>query len=701
MSDSAAPYILGIDIGGSFTDSIALNAVTGEIHTAKAFTTHGRFVEGIERSVQALGIMLSEVGQIVHGSTICTNALIERKYARTGFIGTKGFSDEFDIQRMVRRWGKTAWSSIYDLHQKKPAAFVPRHLRREVDERVTYPGTVIRKLDVQEARKMTEELIAAKVEAIAICFLWSTIFPEHEEQVKKAIQMDHPSLYVCTSSEVAPVVREYERMVTTAVNASLMPLMKNYVVNLEKELRAHGFRGVLYLMQSHGGIALPAVLRERPILTLRSGPVAGVVATNRLGHTLKRRRLISCDIGGTSTDTSLILDNEIPAVDETDVNYLPIKTPTVDVQCIGAGGGSIAYVDSGGALRVGPESAGASPGPACYGAGGKHPTLTDANLLLGRLSNQQFCGGQMRLLRSDAEKSMEEIARTFGWSLENAASAINQIAIANIAESIRLQTIDRGFDPREFSLVAFGGAGPLHATLVAEACSIPEVIIPREPGVFSTVGMVAADLAYYDQLGYLKPLAEVTPHDLAEKFQSLERIGVEILSKSSAKRRKIRFVRTAAMRYALQEWEIRVPIPGGAIDSATLKKIDRSFHAAHRKRYGFAREDRSTEFVTLFVDSILDAAAPKSQRRSVKETKSSHRANHSMRPVFIDKASGWVNVPVYDRQLLRAGDDLRGPFVIEEPTSTTFVQQGWGGFQDAAGNIVLRSRSSRVRRSAR
>jgi len=701
MSCSAAPYILGIDIGGSFTDSIALNSDTGDIRTAKASTTHGRFVEGIEKSVQALGIKLSEVAQIVHGSTICTNALIEGKYARTGFIGTKGFSDEFDIQRMVRRWGKTDWSSIYDLHQKKPAAFIPRHLRREVDERVTYPGTVITELDLQEARQTTEELVAARVEAIAICFLWSTILPEHEQQMKRAIEKDHPSLYVCTSCEVAPVVREYERMVTTAVNASLMPLMKNYVSNIENELRAQGFRGVLYLMQSHGGIALPPVLKEKPILTLRSGPVAGVIATNRLGRSLKRRRLISCDIGGTSTDTSLILDHEIASVDETDVNYLPIKTPTVDVQCIGAGGGSIAYVDSGGALRVGPESAGASPGPACYGAGGTHPTLTDANLVLGRLSDQQFCGGKMRLLRSDAEKSMKEIARTFGWSLENAASAINQIAIANIAESIRLQTIDRGLDPREFSLLAFGGAGPLHATLVAEACSIPEVIIPPEPGVFSTVGMVAADLAYCDQLGYLKPLAEVTAHELAGKLHSLERIGAEILSKSPAKGRKVRFVRTAAMRYTLQEWEIRVPIPSGAIDSRTLKKIERNFHAAHRKRYGFAREDRSTEFVTLFVDSILNAAGPKSWPRAVERAKSSRRAQHSIRPVFIDKTSGWVKVPVYDRRRLCTGDVLRGPLVIEEPTSTTFVQRGWGGIQDAAGNIVLCPRSSRVRRSAR
>lgn len=694
MSDSAMPYVLGIDIGGSFTDSIALNTLTGEIRTAKASTTHAHFVEGIERSVEALGIELGNVAQIVHGSTICTNALIEGKHARTGFIGTKGFSDEFDIQRMVRRWGKTAWSSIYDLHQKKPAAFVPRHLRQEVDERVIYPGTVIKKLDLEEVKKVTDELVRHKVEAIAICLLWSTIHPDHEQQVKSAIQRDHPSLYVCNSTEVAPVVREYERMVTTAVNASLMPLMKDYLVNMEKELRAQGFRGVLYLMQSHGGIALPAVLQEKPILTLRSGPVAGVVATNQLARILRRRRVISCDIGGTSTDTTLILDNEIAVADETDVNYLPIRTPTVDVECIGAGGGSIAYVDSGGALRVGPDSAGASPGPACYGMGGKRPTLTDANLLLGRLSDQQFCGGRMHLIRSEAEKSVMEIARVFGWSAETVASAINRIAIANIAESIRLQTIDRGFDPRGFSLIAFGGAGPLHATLIAEACSIAEVIIPREPGVFSTVGMVAADLAYYDQVGYLKPLVDVKAEDLTEKFHSLERVGAGILSKSSANKRSVRFVRTAAMRYALQEWEIRVPIPDGTFNSVKLKEIERRFHAAHRRRYGFSREDRPTEFVTLFVDSILIAPAPETRRRFLRKRKS-RPVKSSTRSVFIDERRGWIKTPVYDRRHLQAGDILHGPLIIEEPTSTTFLQAGWNGVQDLSGSLILKRHSSR------
>ncbi len=699
MPQAAAPYVLGIDIGGSFTDSIALHTGTGEIRTAKAPTTHARYVEGILKSVATLGIKLSEIAHIVHGSTICTNALIEGKHARTGFIATKGFSDEFDIQRMVRRWGKTAWSSIYDLHQKKPPAFIPRHLRRELDERVIYPGTVIRELDLPEAQKVTEELIAADVEAIGICFLWSTILPDHEQRVKEVIEKKHPSVYVCISSEVAPVVREYERMVTTAVNASLMPLMKTYACGLENELRSHGFAGVLYMMQSHGGIALPAVLNEKPILTLRSGPVAGVVATNQLGRELKRNRLISCDIGGTSTDTSLIVDYEIPAVDETDVNYLPIKTPTVDVRCIGAGGGSIAYIDSGGALRVGPESAGASPGPACYGAGGLRPTLTDANLLLGRLSEEEFCGGQIPLSRRDAERSMREIAGKFRWSIEEAASAINQIAVANIAESIRLQTIDRGIDPREFSLVAFGGAGPLHATLVAEACAIPEVIIPREPGVFSAVGMVAADLAYYDQIGYLKPLADVSARDLAEKFQKLERVGTGILSKSAARHREIRFVRSAAMRYALQEWEIRVPIPGGAIGAATLKKIEQTFHEAHRKRYGFAREDRSTEFVTIFVDSILEVAVPKSASQSNKRKKGRHGVRSSIRPVYIDKAAGWVKVPVFHRENLHASEDLRGPFIVEEPTATTFVQKSWGGTLDAAGDIVLWPHARRRRRT--
>lgn len=689
---SNSRYIVGIDIGGTFTDVIALDVETGHALSAKTPTTPGRFVAGVTNSIKTLGVPLHEVGQIIHGSTTCTNALIERKHAKTGFIGTKGFSDEFDIQRMIRRWGKTSWSAIYDLHQKKPAPFVRRHLRRELDERIAYPGVVVKELDLDEVRCKAKELIEAGASSLAVCLLWSTVNSSHERRVKALIDSEFKNVYVSISCEVAPVVREYERMVTTAVNASLMPVMTDYLATVKEELNAMGFRGSLLLMQSHGGVADPEVLKERPILTLRGGPVAGVVATNNLGKTLGTKRLISCDIGGTSCDTAIILDHAIPLTDETEVEYYPVKIPTADIHCIGAGGGSIAYVDAGGALRVGPESAGASPGPACYGSG-TQPTLTDANLVLGRLSADEFCGGQIKLDTDAARSSLEALSRRLGCNVTTAAEGIVRVAVANMAESIRLQTIDRGHDPREFSLVGFGGGGPLHASLLAEASSIPEVIIPLQPGVFSTVGMVVAELGYRSQTGCLQPLASVDPIKLESCFREMEAAGAAMLRTSSTKRGDVRFSRSAAMRYTLQEWEIQVGIDVGRIDHHGLEKIKAAFHAAHRARYAFAREDKPVEFVTLYVDSSLPTP-PLRHEPPVQGDGDPAGSQKGTRAVYIDERMGFVDVSIYDRVRLEADDVINGPCIIEELTSTTFVQKGWQVTVDPMGNLIVRSLES-------
>jgi len=686
---SKARYILGIDIGGTFTDVIALNLESGHLISAKTPTTPGHFVTGLTNSIRALGIQLDEVEHIIHGSTICTNALIERKHAKTGFLGTKGFSDEFDIQRMIRRWSKTSWSAIYDIHQNKPAPFVPRHLRREVDERIAYPGVVVKALDVDEVRRKTHELVEQGASALAVCLLWCTVNSSHERQIKSLISEEFKGLYVCISSEAAPVVREYERMVTTAVNASLMPVLTNYLATVKEELTALGLRGNLLLMQSHGGVADPDVLRERPILTLRGGPVAGVVATNNLGKALEKKRLISCDIGGTSCDTAIILDHSIPVTDETEVDYYPVKIPTADIRCIGAGGGSIAYLDAGRALRVGPESAGASPGPACYGIG-TQPTLTDANLVLGRLSSDEFCGGKIQLDAAAARSSIEPLAREMGCDVVTAAAGIVRVAVANMAESIRLQTVDRGHDPREFTLVGFGGGGPLHASLVAEASSIPEVIIPLQPGVFSTLGMVGANLGYRSQKGFLRPLDKVNAGELEGNFREMQSEGAAILAGKAANRPDICFSRSAAMRYVLQEWEVQVPINLTMIDASGLDAIKTAFHAAHRARYGFAREEKPVEFVTLYVDCSLPSPSLRHQR-PVRGDRDPSGSLKGTRKVYVDDKTGFLELPIYDRERLEAEDVLSCPCLIEELTSTTFVQKNWTVIVDSMGNLIAHS----------
>ena len=689
MIPTKTRYIVGIDIGGTFTDVIALDLESGHIISAKTPTTPGRFVSGLINSIKALGIHLHEVEHIIHGSTTCTNALIERKHAKTGFLGTKGFSDEFDIQRMIRRWSKTSWSAIYDIQQNKPAPFIPRHLRREIDERIAYPGVIVKALEVDEVRRKATELVEQGTSALAVCLLWSTVNSTHERQIKSLLNEEFKGIYVSISSEVAPVVREYERMVTTAVNASLMPVLTDYMATVKHELTALGFRGKLLLMQSHGGVADPDVLRERPILTLRGGPVAGVVATNNLGKTLGKKRLISCDIGGTSCDTAVILDHSIPVTDETEVNYYPVKITTADIRCIGAGGGSIAYLDTGGALRVGPESAGASPGPACYGTG-TQPTLTDANLVLGRLSSDEFCGGKIRLDVDAACSSIEPLARELGCDVVRAAAGIVRVAVANMAESIRLQTIDRGHDPREFSLVGFGGGGPLHASLVAEASSLAEVIIPIQPGVFSTVGMVGASLGYRSQKGFLKPWDDVDASELEGHFREMQSEGTAMLGAQSSKQGDIRFSMSAAMRYTLQEWEVHVPINVTRIDQSGLDAIKAAFHAAHRARYGFASEEKPVEFVTLYVDCSLPAPLLR-HPTPVRGDRDPSGSRKGKRKVYVDQTIGLVEVPIYDRDRLEADDLLNGPCIIEELTSTTFIQNKWTVVVDCMGNLIARS----------
>lgn len=677
--------LVGVDIGGTFTDVIALDLHEGTVTTAKAPTSPGALIDGVSRGVTALALDWGPVGRLVHGTTVCTNALIERTHARTGLIGTRGFTDELDIQRMARRWAASAQAAIYDFHQRKPDPFVSRHLRREVGERVAYPGVVLAPLDEDELADRARELVEQGVEALAICFLWSSANPANEHRAKEVLERRFAGLPISISAEVSPVVREYERMVTTAVNASLLPLLGRYLDTVANELSELGFRGELMLMQSHGGIAHPRTLAPRPVLTLRSGPVGGAVAASQLARALGRRAVISCDIGGTSCDTTVILDYEIPTTDRTEIDYQPIVVPTADIRCIGAGGGSIAHVDAGGALRVGPASAGADPGPACYGRGGTLPTLTDANLVLGRLDEDTLRHEGIALSRRAARASLREVAATIGRSVESTAEAIIAVAVANMAESVRLQTVDRGRDPRLMTLVAFGGAGPLHATLLAAACSIGEVAIPRDPGVFSALGMVLADRAVSVQAGFLGLLDHVEPGELRRRYAELERDARALLS-SDGENGAVRIAHSAAMRYELQEWELRVRLPELRFDAASAAAMADAFHLAHHARYGFSRPDKQVELVTLYIEATLASDDLPHARSGV----GSGNAVVDRRPVWTGDGRVAHDVPVYERERLAEGARLRGPFIVEEPSATTYVHPGWTAVTDGLGTVIAR-----------
>ena len=578
-----------------------------------------------------------------------------------------------------------------------------------------YPGVVLEAPDDDALVKCAEELAAEGAEALAVCFLWSSANAANEQRAKEVLAHRFPGLAISISSDVAPVVREYERMVTTAVNASLLPLLGDYLRTVEDELAALGFRGELQLMQSHGGVARPSAVAIRPILTMRSGPVGGAVAAAQLARRLERKAIVACDIGGTSCDTTVILDYEIPITDRLEVNYQPIVVPTADIRCIGAGGGSIARIDTGAVLRVGPESAGADPGPACYLRGGRYPTLTDANLILGRLDEDALVHEGLSLSLEVACQSVGQLARVLGRTIDSTAEAIVRVAVSNMANSVRLQTIDRGLDPRDMTLVAFGGAGPLHATLIADACLIGEVAIPPDPGVFSALGMVLADRTVSLQSGLLAPLASVEPDELGRRFEVIEDQARALLAVSSAGS-EVRVVRSAAMRYELQEWELRVRLPDDlrfGPEVATV--LADAFHAAHRARYGFAREDKAVELVTLYIEASLPSALrieaadslvstrratartiPGSQVPAPQVSTLRLRATNAVigrRDVWMDELTGRVTVPVYERARLFPGAMLPGPCLIEESTSTTYLHGGWTGIVADLGTIVA-SRSA-------
>lgn len=675
--------VLGIDVGGTFTDVIALDRATGEVRTAKAPTRPERLVEGIADGLRAVGVDLADAALIVHGSTTCTNALLEGKQARTGFIGTRGFTDEFDIQRMARRWSATPWSAIYDLQQEKPPPYVPRHLRRGVRERVIPSGEVLESLDLDEVAGYADELRDAGVQAIAVCFLWSTANPDHEHDARRVVEARCPGVPVSVSADVAPVVREYERMVTTAVNASLMPLFGEYLAEVEDELRELGFGGDLFLMQSSGGVGRPAALVRRPVVTLNSGPVGGAVAAAMLARRLGRAAAIACDIGGTSTDTTVLLDFAVPSRDDVEVAYYPVKLPTADIRSIGAGGGSVASVDEAGALRVGPESVGATPGPACYGRGGTLPTVTDAQVVLGRIGPGTLSSGGVRISPQLAHDALAPLAGSLGLDVPRAAHAVVTVAVANIADALRLQTVDRGLDPRAFALIPFGGAGGLHATLVAEAASMPEVVIPPEPGVFSAHGMLTADRGTSLQSAFLAPADEVDGARIEKAFRQLEEDALEILGDLA---RGASIERSAAMRYVLQEWELRVRIPSSNLAAAGVAEIVEEFHATHKARHGFARPEMPVEFVTLLVSVSSPADAEPTRRPAVR----ADAGEPVFRPVYVDPDRGVVDVRVYQRHALGAGEAIAGPCLVEEPTATTYVQPGWLARVDGLGNLVAR-----------
>ncbi len=674
---------LGVDIGGTFTDLVVVDEITGALTVGKILTTPkdpAHAVEqGIRQLLQEARLDAGAVRAVVHGTTLATNALIERKGARTALLTTAGFRDALEIGREGRY-------DMYDLFIDPPPPLIPRHLRREVPERLLADGSIQRTLDEAVARRVIGELLAEGVEAVAICLLHAYVNPAHERRLAALVTELAPALPVSCSSEVVPEIREYERTSTTAANVYVAPVMNRYLEDLERRLTERGIPGQLYVMQSSGGIALPAEAKRRPIRLVESGPAAGALAAGQAARERGESRLLSFDMGGTTAKACVIDDGEPLVAREFEVaradrfkkgSGLPVRVPVIELIEIGAGGGSIARVDRMGLLKVGPDSAGADPGPACYNLGGRRPTVTDADLLLGYLDAEFFLGGRMPLSREAAERAIDEhIARPLGLDLVQAAWGIHRVVNENMAAAARIHGIERGKDLRHYPLFAFGGAGPVHCWQVARILKVPRILLPYGAGAMSAYGLLAAPLAFDFVRTRRQRLDAADWAAINALYAEMEAEGRALLARAGVAATDVRVARVAEMRYLGQGHEVEAAIPQGALSEATLPAVTKAFETAYRALYH--RTPQGVPIEALNWRVTVSGPRPEVRLSSGKRGRRGKAAApiKATRPAYFAEANGFVATPVYDRYRLGRGASFTGPAIIEERESTAVIGPG-------------------------
>ncbi|MGH2619814.1 MAG: hydantoinase/oxoprolinase family protein [Anaerolineales bacterium] len=658
------------DIGGTFTDLAYLDESTGKVGMAKVSTTPADYAQGVVETLRRAQLSVPGTSYFVHGSTVIINALTERKGVKTGLITTKGFRDVLEIGRANR-------PDIYNMYYTKPKPFVPRYLRLEVAERVNYKGEVLTPLSEADVRAAVEQLRAEGVEALAVCFLHSYANPSHELECGEIINELAPELPITLSHRISQEWREYERTSTTVLNSYVHPIARAYLDSLERDLTGMGIKShTLHVMQSNGGSATFGAGKVSPINLVESGPVAGVIGAAKIGEMIGEPNVISLDIGGTTAKTSLV-ENGIPKItteykieQRRDYAGYPILAPTIDIVEIGAGGGSIAWVDKAGALQVGPLSAGADPGPACYGWGGDRPTVTDANVLAGRINPAYFLGGEIPLDVRKAEAALRPIAEAFQMDLEQAAMGVIRIADANMINALKLVSVRRGYDPRDFVLIAFGGGGAMHAGALMRDLRCGKVIIPTEPAVFSAWGMLMTDL----RRDYIRTLITrtdtVNPQDLDGIYSELERQATQDLVTEGVQPSDLLMQRFADMRYLGQEHTVKVGLPSGKITEQVIPEINDRFHNLHEQTYTF-RLDTPVELVNYHLTALGLMQKPKIQKLDGPGGKLED-ARKGERRVNFDEL-GFQQAAIFERASLPIGAQIKGPAVIEEPAATTVV----------------------------
>jgi N-methylhydantoinase A len=684
---------IGVDTGGTFTDLVLLRA-DGSVETAKRPSTPGNFSAGVmdvvAQAERGDGTLLAEAGYFYHGTTVATNAMITGAGAKIGFVTTAGHRDALPIMRII---GRSAGRSETELkqysHTDKPRPIVPKPRIKEVFERVDHAGRVVVPLNEESARKAARELVAEGVQAVGVCFLWSFKNRAHEQRMREILLEEAPGLHVSISSDIVPAMREYERSATTAVNAYLAPLLTSYLEQLEGQLQERGLASPMLVMQSVGGAMRAADADERAVNTLASGPAGGVVAARHLGAQLGQGNIICADVGGTSFDVGLIVDGEPIITSTTDVNQYTLLVPTIDIVSIGAGGGSIAWVDLG-RLRVGPQSAGADPGPACYGRGGVEPTVTDANVVLGYIDPDYFLGGTIKLDRDLAHKAVEErVATPLGMTVEDAAAGIIEIANHHMSDLMRKMTVERGYDPRDFVVYAFGGAGPLHGSAFARELGVREVIFPlgNIASAFSAFGLAVSDVTTVTQLSDL----QLAPFDADRVNANLEQLEEDVKAKLTADSlgaKQVDVQRMFALRYKGQVHEVDTPVASGQLRASELERVIDDFERRYETLYGRGSGFRQAgiELVTYRVMAtarVQDAALERQE-----EGDADAAPARLAREELYWHGHGKLDTAVYGTGL-RPGMRFAGPAVVRLAATTGLVHPGEQAVLDGYGNIRI------------
>ena len=669
---------VAVDIGGTFTDLEILEERTGALHSLKVPTTPADpsigLIEGVEAAARQIGFGLGDIRLLLHGTTIATNAVLQRRLPVGALVTTAGFEDVLEIGRHVRR-------DIYSLHPKREPALVPRDRRLGIAERVRGDGSVEHALDPRDIERLGAAIIRLGAETVAVSLVNAFVNPAHERALRDGLARLLPDLPVSLSSEIGPEIREYERTSTTVLNALLIPVMRAYLVRLKERMAEAGVTAPLLLMQSNGGVCTVDAAGREPARLLLSGPSGGALAALKSAHDLGTPNLVGVDMGGTSFDVSVVHEGALSLVTQGEVDGLPVRLPMVEIRTIGAGGGSIAAVDAGGRLTVGPRSAGAQPGPACYGHGGTEPTVTDANIVLGRLDPAYFLGGAMALDVAAARRAVEEhVARPLSLDAERAAEGILAVTNTNLAAAIRLSLFEKGLDPRDFTLLSFGGAGGLHALPVAQELGISRVVFPSNASTFSAYGMLHSEIVHDLARSRVVPAGADSLPALRDAARDLRRESERLLEQDGLPRESWAFSLSADMRYHGQAFELSVPWGDVDPDAAQLGVLLERFHELHQRRFSYANPNDIVEIVTLRGSAI----GRMRQGETVRSARQAGVGAMTQRPVFV--AGARREIPI--RRAGDFGEEIRGPAIIEDDYTTIFVAEGWHCRRGDRGTLV-------------